>query len=174
MYLILLALAVVTLANPAPEPTARKILPRHWPVSASWCIGSTKTLFGPYTLKYPIAGLDESDTFYAVELPDGTVELAVHGENDLPLSDLDEELVGDLGPDGLGGELVVTEVIDGKTYTLSLGGDPTPKCEPVIKKVKRGDPSFPTGAPVWPQEVFGRALEPEARVAAPEPTEALK
>jgi len=49
-----------------------------------------------------------------------------------------------------------------------------PKCEPVIKKVKRGDPSFPTAAPVWPQEVFGRALEPEARVAAPEPTQALK
>lgn len=120
MHHVLAFLAAAGLANAVPY-LEQRYASASAPISG--CAAATKTLFGPYMLTYPIAGFDQEDTFYAVEKPDGTVELAVHGSHDLPLGGSDaDSIVGDIGKAGLGAELVATEVILGKTYTISLGG----------------------------------------------------
>jgi hypothetical protein len=106
--LLLAAFAALTSAAavPGPAPTsAPRLVKRGADHISSICEASTKTLFGPYTLKYPIAGLDQSDVFYAIELPDGTIELSVHGSHDLPLSGHDEDGIIVDFPGGKGGKV---------------------------------------------------------------------
>jgi len=115
------ALAGLILAIPAPSPapTAAAILPR------ANC--ETKTIFGPYTLSYPIFGYDQSDSFYAEQLPDGSYVITGHGSHDSPiLHDEDQPLLLLDPAGGFGGAIVGTESIGGKTYIGTLGGSLVP------------------------------------------------
>jgi len=125
--LSILLFLFLTLTSALPEPTPAPHLIKRGEAHisrTSKCHGEeqTKTLFGPYTLKYPVPGLEETDTFYAVEVDvEGgderggkMVELNVHGANDLPL-------MGNEG--GVGGQVLGLGLGGGeKTRTLSWGG----------------------------------------------------
>jgi hypothetical protein len=128
-FLASATLICFALSMQAPAPTAPAVLP-DFTVQKRDILpvcGTTKTLFGPFSLNYPVLGYSQSDEFYAVKLPDGTYEISVRGIHDLPFGFDKGQPYLDLNPKGgLRGGVVNTEMFQGSwgpyTKTSSFGG----------------------------------------------------
>ena len=95
------ALLGLAIAVPAPAPTARAVLPVSLPEKRNLppVCSTTKTLYGPYNINFPVLGYSKADNFYAVKLPDGSHEIAVKDIKDAPLEARNWPGWGDKGGD---------------------------------------------------------------------------